>query len=132
LTSIDECILNACRSLQKDMETWMQALIGKNSAPLEVSFYYYLLGRASYGQGKIQQAIDAFIASYQNDTMYLHPLLELGVIYVRLGKTGPAEKVLGLLQKANKTSRHPRDEEIKRLQEMLVNAKASATASNGQ
>lgn len=130
LTSIDECILTSCRNLQKDMETWMNALLKKKSAPVEASFYYYLLGRASYGQGKIQQAIDAFIASYQNDTMYLHPLLELGVIYVQLGKTGSAEKVLDLLQKANKTSRHPRDEEIKKLREMLVRAKAAEAASN--
>lgn len=130
LTSINECILDSCRSLQADMETWLHTLISKETAPVEISFYYYLLGRTSYGQGKLQQAIDAFIASHQYDTQYLHPLLELGVIYLQLGKIGFAEKVLGLLREANRSSRHPRDSEIRKLEEMLVRANAADAASS--
>jgi tetratricopeptide (TPR) repeat protein len=130
LNSINECILDSCRGLQQDMETWMQVLLEKEHAPVEASFYYYLLGRASYGQGKLQQSIDAFIASHQTDPVYLHPLLELGAIYVRTGKTGPTEKVLALLQQINSKHRHPQDEAIKKLEEMLARAKLNNAADN--
>jgi protein O-mannosyl-transferase len=130
LNSINECILNSCRGLQQDMETWMRVLLEKEHAPMEASFYYYLLGRASYGQGKLQQSIDAFIASHQTDPVYLHPLLELGAIYVRTGKTGPTEKVLALLQQINSKHRHPQDEAIKKLEEMLARAKLNNTADD--
>jgi tetratricopeptide (TPR) repeat protein len=132
LNNINECLLASCRSLQGDMETWMRALLEKERAPVEASFYYYLLGRASYGQGKLQQSIEAFIASHQTDPAYLHPLLELSAIYIRMGKTGPAEKVLALLQEINSSHPHPQDREIKKLEEMLARTKLTNAAENRQ
>ncbi|MCR4346788.1 MAG: hypothetical protein NUV55_06260 [Sulfuricaulis sp.] len=130
LNSINECIFASCRSLQGDMAIWMKALIEKKHAPVEASFYYYLLGRAAYGQGNMQQSIDAYIASYQNDAKYLHPLIELCAIYIRLGKTGAAEKVLALLQQTNSNHPHPQDETIKKLEEMLAQAKTKNAADS--
>jgi tetratricopeptide (TPR) repeat protein len=130
LSSINECIFDSCRSLQDEMETWMQALLEKKHAPVEASFYHYLLGRASYGQGKLQQSIEAFIAAHQNDPMYLHPLLELAAIYIHMGKTEPAEKVLALLQQINSNHPHPQDGQIKKLEEMLARTKPTNAAAN--
>lgn len=128
LNTINECILASCSSLQEDMATWMKALLEKKHAPVEASFYYYLLGRTSFGLGNIQQSIDAFIASYQNDPMYLHPLIELCAIYIRLGFTGPAEQVLDLLRRINSGHPHPQDDQIKKLETMLVEAKSPKAA----
>lgn len=131
LISINECILTTCRGTQKDMEIWMKALLKKNLPGSEASFYYYLLGRASVGQGKIQQAIDAFIASYQNDTMYLHPLIELTNLYIHLDKPEQAERVLTQLRRINEKNLHPRNAEIAELQEMLARAKPTDPSQRG-
>jgi protein O-mannosyl-transferase len=130
LNSINECIFDSCRGLQNEMETWMQALLEKKHSPVETSFYQYLLGRTNYVQGKLQQSIEAFIAAHQNDPMYLHPLLELGAIYIHMGKTEPAEKVLALLQQINSNHPHPQDGQIKKLEEMLARTKLTNAAAN--
>ena len=110
LQYVGDCILTTCRPLQGEMEAWLRILLDRSaSGEYDASLFYYLLGRTLLSQGKIDEAIAAYQRSHQLDQKYLHPLIELGYLYLRLQRIEDAEATLKELQLANQGNKHPRD-----------------------
>ena len=121
LQYVDECISTTCPSLQGDMETWLNILLNRSaSGEHDASLFYHLLGRTLYVEGKADGAINAYKRSYQLDPQYLHPLIELGYLYIRLQRIGDAETILRELRQANQGNKHPRDAEINKFAEDIM------------
>lgn len=108
---VSNCLRTSCATLQKPMEQWLRFSI-EAKAVRDLSFAYHLLGQTLVAQGRNDEAVDAFYRSYQMDPIYLHPLFELANLYISLGETEKAAKVLSELRKANRANPHPRDREI--------------------
>jgi tetratricopeptide (TPR) repeat protein len=114
LQYVGDCILTWCRSLDRPFETWLHILIDR--ANMDVSYYYYLLGRTLFSQEKFVEAVQAYQYSHDQDRNYLHPLIELAYVYLRLGEAELAEETLEKLRAANRLALHPRTPEIQKLQ----------------
>jgi tetratricopeptide (TPR) repeat protein len=112
---INACLYTGCRALQGDVETWLKAAMGNLPPRGDRSFYYFVLGRALAGQGKADEALNAFDHAFQLDRNYLHPLFEIARIHVKRRDYENAERTLALLRKANQDNLHPRDREIEAL-----------------
>jgi len=118
MQNISDCILTTCRSLQGDMEIWLRILLNRSDAgEYDASLFYHLLGRTLLSQGKIDEAIAAYQRSHQLDQKFLHPLIELGYLYLRLQRIEDAEAALKELQLANQGNKHPRDAYVTKLAE---------------
>jgi len=116
IKNVGECILTTCASLSHDMETWLRILLERTaSGEYDASLFQYLLARSLLGQGKFDQAVPAYKESIRLDPYYLHPMIELGYVYIRLGKFGEAESLLIELRRKNKSHKHPQDNEIEKL-----------------
>lgn len=121
LQFLGECISSACASLQSKMETWLRLLLKRSkSGGQDASLYYHLLGRTLAGQGKLDEAINAYKSSYQLDQKYLHPLFELGHLYLVLQRIDDAEATLRELRYANQGNKHPRDADIENFSKEIV------------
>lgn len=123
LDSINRCMLDACKMLLPRMEDWMNAVLSTNPPTSDASYFYYLLGRALYGQHRINESIKAFAASYDYDQMYLFPLFELAGIYLETGNLRGADVLLAKIRDVNRRSPHPRSEDLKRLEAALAEAR---------
>lgn len=124
LQTAGDCILTWCRPLQGPLEEWLRILLAREpSGEYDASMYHYLLGRALFGQGKLADAIQAYRRSHELDPKYLHPLIEVGYLYVRIQRLDDAEKVLRKLETANRLNLHPRDQEIKDLTRKIHEAR---------
>jgi tetratricopeptide (TPR) repeat protein len=118
LQYVGDCILTTCRPLQGEMEAWLRILLDRSaSGEYDASLFYYLLGRTLLSQGKIDEAIAAYQRSHQLDQKFLHPLIELGYLYLRLQRIEDAEAALKELQLANQGNKHPRDAYVTKLAE---------------
>lgn len=126
LETVGDCILTWCRSLQNPMEVWLRTLLEREpSGEYDASMYYFLLGRTLFSQGRLAEAIDAYRRSHEIDPKYLHPLIEVGYLYVRINRLDDAEKVLRQLEAANHLNLHPRDREIAELARSISEARKS-------
>lgn len=124
LQTAGDCILTWCRPLQGPLEEWLRVLLTrKPSGEYDASMYYYLLGRTLFGQGKLAEAIQAYRRSHELDPKYLHPLIEVGYLYVRIQRLDDAEKVLQKLISANRLNLHPRNREIEDLTRKIHEAR---------
>jgi tetratricopeptide (TPR) repeat protein len=126
LQSTGDCILTWCRSLQIPMEAWLRTLLAREpSGEYDASEYYFLLGRTLFSQGRLAEAIDAYRRSHEIDPKYLHPLIEVGYLYVRIKRLDDAEKVLHQLEAANRVNLHPRDRDVEELARNISEARKS-------
>lgn len=134
LETAGDCMLTWCRALQSRMEAWLKVLLAREpSGEYDASVYYFLLGRTLFGQGRLAEAIDAYRRSHQIDPKYLHPLIEVGYLYVRIQRLDDAEKVLHQLEAVNRTHRHPRNREVAELAKSIREArKSGARPSNNK
>lgn len=124
--TVGDCILTWCRPLQGHLETWLRLLLAtESSGEYDASTYYFLLGRTLFGQGRLVEAIDAYRRSHEIDPKYLHPLIEVGYVYVRINRLDDAEKVLRQLEAANRANLHPRDREVAELARTIDEARKS-------
>lgn len=120
LNNVAACILDACKTLQPFMEEWLKTVLHRPSARfVDRSYYYYLLGRTLIGQGKINEAVDAYRKSYELDPFYLNPLVELADMYIQLGRMDYARIIISEIQRANKHVPHPKTREVKRLEALI-------------
>jgi tetratricopeptide (TPR) repeat protein len=131
LENIASCLQTSCRSLQEPMERWMNVILNERTDSIDRSYYYYLLGISLSSQGRIHEAIDVFRLSYESDPQYLHPLLNLAKIFIKLKQLDVAERVLAELHKANENNLHPRDREIKELDAEFQNIKKDTPDFSG-
>jgi tetratricopeptide (TPR) repeat protein len=126
LQTVGDCILTWCRPLQGHMEAWLKLLLAKEpSGEYDASMYYFLLGRTLFSQGRLAESIDAYRRSHEIDPKYLHPLIEVGYLYVRIKRLDDAEKVLQQLEAANRLNLHPRDREVAELARTISEARKS-------
>ena len=120
LNNAAACILDECKTLQPLLETWLKTILEKSPSRFnDPSFNYYLLGRTLLGQGKINEAIDFYRKSYELDTQYLNPMIELADTYIQIGRTDYAQIIITEIQRANERVIHPKERELKRLQTLL-------------
>jgi tetratricopeptide (TPR) repeat protein len=120
LNNVAACILDACKTLQPKMEQWLKILLERPSARyIDRSYYYYLLGRALIGQGKFNEAVDAYRKSYELDPNYINPLVELADMYIQLGRRDYARTIISEIQRANKRVLHPKTREVERLESTM-------------
>jgi tetratricopeptide (TPR) repeat protein len=120
LNNVADCILDACNTLQPLMEEWLETLLQRPSArSVDPSYYYYLLGRTLIGEGKINEAVDAYRKSYERDPYYLNPLIELADMYIQLGRMDYARIIISEIQRANKRVHHPKTREVEKLESLM-------------
>ncbi len=120
INNVAACILDTCKSLQPLMEQWLKILLARpNARFIDRSYYYHLLGRALIGQGKINEAVDAYRESYALDPNYINPLVELADMYIQLGRMDYARVIVAEIERANKRSLHPKLREVKRLESLI-------------
>jgi hypothetical protein len=117
LQHLGDCILSWCRSLDKSFEDWLRVLIARSNSPTrDLSHLDYLLARTLLSQERFAEAVDAYKASHKEDPNYLHALLELAYLYIRLDEPALAQETLIRLREVNQTALHPRPREIEQLQ----------------
>lgn len=120
LNNVAACILDECKILQPLMEKWLETLLQRPSARyVDRSYYYYLLGRTLMGEGKINEAVDAYRKSYELDPYYLNPLIELADMYIQLGRMQYAQIIISEIQRANKRAHHPKTREVEQLESLM-------------
>jgi tetratricopeptide (TPR) repeat protein len=120
LNNVAACILDTCKTLQPLMEEWLKALLERQSIrSVDRSYYYHLLGRTLIGQGKINEAVDAYRKSYELDPFYISPLAELADMYIQLGRMDYARIIISEIQRANKRVPHPKTREVERLESLI-------------
>ncbi|MEK7845574.1 MAG: tetratricopeptide repeat protein, partial [Nitrospinota bacterium] len=119
LLNISSCLQDTCSSLQPTIIDWTNQLIEKNQNKGDKSLYYYILGIALSGQGRLDEAITALQHSYQMDKKYLHPLIKVIKIYISQNDARKAEEFLAELRAASQGNLHPRNTEITQLAEEI-------------
>ena len=119
LENINDCVHTKCRNLQTTVLYWTEQLIETLPPHINRALFYYLRGNALAGLGRTEEAITAFMRSYQEDKKYLHPLIEATKIYIQKHNIDKAEEVLEMLRAANRGNLHPRDAEIAKLAENI-------------
>lgn len=131
LSNVSGCILDECSTLQPIMETWLKAILEAPSSRFsDRSYIYHLLGRTLFGEGKINEAIDAYRKSYEIDPQYLNPLVELADMYIRIGRLDYARIIISEIQRANKHVIHPKIREFEQLQ-LLMRERSSPAQPGG-
>lgn len=120
LNNVAACILDACKTLQPLMEQWLKTLLERPSARfLDRSYFYHMLGRTLIGQGKINEAVDAYRKSYEIDPYYLNPLIELAEMYIQLQRVNYARIIVSEIKRANMRVSHPKTKEVERLESLM-------------
>ncbi|WP_372521544.1 tetratricopeptide repeat protein [Sulfuricaulis sp.] len=120
LNNVAACILDACKTLQPLAEEWLKTLLQRPSVRfVDRSYYYYLLGRTLIGEGKINEAVDAYRKSYELDPYYINPLIELADMYIQLGRMDYAKTIISEIQRANKRVHHPKTREVEQLESLM-------------
>jgi tetratricopeptide (TPR) repeat protein len=120
LNNVAACILDACKTLQPLAEEWLKTLLQRPSVRfVDRSYYYYLLGRTLIGEGKINEAVDAYRKSYELDPYYINPLVELADMYIQLGRMDYAKTIISEIQRANKRVHHPKTREVEQLESLM-------------
>jgi len=128
LNNVSECILDDCKTLQPLMETWMKTILEKSPSRFnDPSYNYYLLGRTLLGEGKINEAIDAYRKSYELDPQYLNPMIELADTYIQIGRLDYARVIISEIKRANERVIHPKERELKQLQSLVRKHRAAET-----
>jgi tetratricopeptide (TPR) repeat protein len=126
LQTTGDCIVTWCRALQNHMEAWLKVLLAREpSGEYDASIYHFLLGRTLFSQGRLAEAIDAYRRSHEIDPEYLHPLIEVGYLYVRIKRLDDAEAVLRQLEAANRVNLHPRNHDAAELARNISEARKS-------
>jgi tetratricopeptide (TPR) repeat protein len=120
LNNVAACILDTCKTLQPNLEQWLKVLLERPSARyIDRSYYYNLFGHTLIGQGKINEAVDAYRKSYELDPNYINPLIELADMYIQLGRMDYARIIISEIQRANKRVLHPKTRELERLESTM-------------
>jgi tetratricopeptide (TPR) repeat protein len=127
INNVAACILDACKTLQPMMEQWLKTIMERPGARyIDRSYYYYLLGRTLIGQGKINEAVDAYRNSYELDPNYINPLVELADMYIQLGRLDYAQVIISEIQRANTRVPHPKTRELEQLESAMRKHEISA------
>jgi predicted Zn-dependent protease len=120
LNNVAACILDTCKTLQPLMEQWLKTLLDRPSARfLDRSYFYHMLGRTLIGQGKINEAVDAYRKSYELDPYYINPLIELAEMYIQLQRVDYARIIVSEIKRANMRVSHPKTKEVERLESLM-------------
>jgi tetratricopeptide (TPR) repeat protein len=127
LDNVSACILDECKALQPAMEKWLKTMINKSRSRFsDPSYNYFLLGRTLLGQGKINEAVDAYRKSYELDPQYLNPMIELADTYIQLGRLDYAQIIISEIKRANQHVNHPKEKELSRLQALMHDRRSLA------
>jgi tetratricopeptide (TPR) repeat protein len=126
MADVAGCILDRCRALQPYMETWIRQLLS-NPKRRDISYYHFVLGRVLAGQGKLNEAIEAYRQAYDIDPKMFHPLLDLADLYLALGMPDSAEAITAEIQRLNDRSELKRDKELARLRERIEATRRALT-----
>ncbi len=116
LYKVHSCIRTNCIQLLDSMESWLN-ILRKNR---DYAVYDYMLGRVYAAKGKYKKAISLLERSNRLDNKYLHPLFDLAGVYMELGQLDNAERTLKKIKAISKSSRHPRMQEIRRLEQTIA------------
>lgn len=111
LHGLNACILQQCAYAQKAVEKWIEALLKTDFPGQDNSFYYHVLGRSLWGQGRAAKAVKALRQSYTLDPKYLHPRIDAVRLLLADGQLREAEREMSALMAANKDNRFPRDKD---------------------
>jgi protein O-mannosyl-transferase len=122
LSEISNCVTRNCTKMQPYLQRWTQAML-RNPGKKDVSYSYFLLGRALLGQGRADDAVEAYKRAYELDNNFLHPLLDLVELYLYYGRPDYAEAILSQIRAVNARSVHKRDSEIARLAGKIADQK---------
>ncbi len=109
-----------CAPLKNNYLEWINAVIDKNP---NKATYPYLKGKALRAMGKDLAALNAFQASHDLSGNYLHPLFEMVDILLRMRQITQAEKIVEWIEEANEKTNFRRDEELKKLKNILISLK---------
>ncbi|MFL6621730.1 MAG: tetratricopeptide repeat protein [Sulfurifustis sp.] len=121
------CVIHKCPSLARHLERWVRTVLSKKELPdADRSFYYQFLGRALVAQGKANEAIDAYRASYNLDGTNLPALFDIAEIYLAAGRLQYAEVIAGEIRRVNARVRLPRINELQDLESRLAKAKVAS------
>lgn len=112
LHGLNGCIMEQCAYAQRTVEQWIEALLKADIRGQGDSYYYYVLGRCLWGQGRFKEAFSAFTQSYTLDPKYLHPRIDAVKLLLAEGQLRKAQKEMSALVAANKNNRFPRDAEV--------------------
>lgn len=123
LENLGDCIHAACHMFQDTLETWTRAIIESSRNRGSLPTMYYVLGKTLAAKNKIPEAVNALNESFRLDPKYLHPRIELVQVYLREQKLREAQKALDALKDANRQNLHPRNDEIRQLEEALAGLK---------
>lgn len=127
LQYLGDCVLSWCHSLGPSMELWMKTLLNReDQTGVDKSYFHFLLARALFSQGKINEAVKTYNLAHETDTNYLHPLFDLVYLYVREGDGNKAKETVHRLREANRTARHPRTEQIEETEKDIENLLAKS------
>jgi tetratricopeptide (TPR) repeat protein len=125
VSEISNCVTRTCPQMQPYLQRWTRAML-RNPGKKDVSYSYFLLGRALLGQNMADEAIEAYRRSYELDNNFIHPLLDMVELYLYYGRPDYAEVVLAQIKTVNERSVHKRDSEIARLSEKISRQKQNA------
>ncbi|HKQ30740.1 MAG TPA: hypothetical protein VJS66_05595 [Burkholderiales bacterium] len=114
LSEISNCVTRNCTRMQPYLQRWTSAML-RNPGKKDVSYSYFLLGRALLGQDRPNDAVEAYKRAYELDNNFMHPLLDLVELYLYYGKPDYADAILAQARIVNTRSVHKRDAEIERL-----------------
>lgn len=119
LDGANDCIMDRCKRLQKQMEEWLNTLL-QNPNAKDPALYYFYLGRNLFSQGRVNDAVDAYRRSYELDPNYFHPLFDLADLYLTLKRPAFAQAILAEARRVNSRSAHKRERELQRLEERIA------------
>lgn len=119
MTGISSCILDKCNHLQEQYESWIRAALENQTNTVDRSLLYYNLGITLIGQEHYSDALNALNKASKLDPDFLHPLIVMVDLLLKLKEPQHAEMVLGWLRENNSNSRYQRDKEIAQLNKRL-------------
>ena len=125
------CSALDCGAVQNDLLVWLPIYIsrsGKNSR--SGAHFNYLYAQVLLNAGKTDEAILALNKAITSYSSYLHPYFLLAAIYMKIGDTERAEKVVQDLDSANQNNTHPRDKEIRKLSDNIQKIKAQGSTQS--
>ncbi len=119
MASIGNCILDKCTGLQNKYETWLKAALDNQTNTVDKSLIYYDLGLTYTGQGRYADALNALDHASKLDPTFLHPLIVMIDLLIKLDDYQHASMVMDWLKKNNSQSNYQRNTEIEELEEKL-------------
>jgi protein O-mannosyl-transferase len=131
LSSIGDCVTTTCTALQPYLESWVQALLA-NARTKDLSFFYFLQGRSLIGQGRFNDAVEAYKRSHELDPSYMNPLLDLAELYLALNLPDHAATIVEVLREVNKRSVQKRDRSINYLADKIQQQKPTHAKPGGK